>query len=235
MLRNNAGPFLFHRLDRRFRERLYLDKPLGREEGLDGAATTIAVAERHGVVTLFHQLPFLAQVLKNGFSSLEAVKTLIGRGPFRHHPVLVDDFHYLKPVPSSNLEIGGVMSGSDFQRPCPEIRIDSIVGDDRHLTKRCDRQQNLPADHLLESLVCRIDGDGDVAGNRFRTCRGDNDSAFLANEWVQYVEKTPLLVVVFHFEIGEGSVTAGTPVNDLLVTIDEPVVKEADEYLPDRL
>ena len=41
------------------------------------------------------------------------------------------------------------------------------------------------------------------------------------------------MLVVDHFEVADGGLAAGTPVDDVRSAIDEPLLEKADESLPD--
>ena len=84
-------------------------------------------------------------------------------------------------------------------------------------------------------IVVGMDGHGRIAQHRLRPRRSDHDLPLALGERIPDVPEAPRLRVVLDLQIGDGGPAAGAPVDDVIALVDEAVVEEADENLPDGL
>ena len=81
----------------------------------------------------------------------------------------------------------------------------------------------------LVARVGRVDGYGDVAEHGFGAGGGDDDGAGSVGEGVADVVELAETVFVGDFEIGDGGLLDGVPVDDVGAAVDEALLVEADE------
>ncbi|MNO97659.1 hypothetical protein D3C76_893760 [compost metagenome] len=132
-----------------------------------------------------------------------------------------------------------VVGRGDLYATGTELGVAVVIGDDRDAA--ADQWQfDEFADQCLVAFVVRVDGHGSVTQQGFRT-RGGNYQVVLAfgglgavGQRVAQVPQVALLVVVFHFEVGDGRVQLGVPVDQALAAVDKAVFMQAHERFFNR-
>ena len=233
-------------------QRLGGDVPLVGQPGFDDGAGAVAFRHFQGVVfDLFQQ----AGSLEGGddlLARLEAIQTGELRRNVRfdlfvdatveveylsggqHGGVLVEDVDQRQVVAFADFIVVEVVGRGDLHAAGAELGIAVVVGDDRDAPAQ-QRQFDEAADQRLVALVFRVHGHGGVAEHGFRAGGGDDQvvlafSGFLAiGQRVAQVPQVAFLVVVFHFEVGDGGVELGVPVDQALAAIDQAVLVQAYE------
>ena len=100
-----------------------------------------------------------------------------------------------------DLEVERVVAGRDLQRAGHELRVDALVGDDRHRALD-EGHDHVSADRVAPAVVVRVHGDRDVGEDR-RGPRGrDRDTAGRAvGERVDRVGERVVHVLVHELEV----------------------------------
>ena len=130
------------------------------------------------------------------------------------------------------------MRRRDLHAAGAEFAFDVFIGDDRDGAPR-QWQRDHFADKRGVTRVLGIHGDRDVAQHRLRT-RCGHDEGFPGRatrsigERIAYFPELPLHLLAFHFEVGHGRTELGIPMHQSLAAVDEAVLMQADECLPDR-
>ncbi len=83
------------------------------------------------------------------------------------------------------------------------------------------------------ALVGGVYGYGYVAEHGLGAGGGDDDGAGAVGEWIADVVELADALLVLDFEVGDGGLDAGVPVDDVGAAIDEALLVEADEGLVD--
>jgi hypothetical protein len=97
-------------------------------------------------------------------------------------PVRADDGDLLEAVPAPDLEVVGVVPGSDLERARAEVAPDVVVGDDRHLAPD-ERHHGAAADEVAVALVVGMHSDRGVAEHCLDPGGGHHDV------WLEVVER----------------------------------------------
>ncbi|MDT4818223.1 hypothetical protein FQZ97_513140 [compost metagenome] len=258
LLRHELDAAVFHGGDGRFGQRLGGDVPLVGEPGLDDGAGAVALGHFQRVVfDLLQQ----AELLEGGDDLLARLETVeagelrgqaavqlvidaavevehLGLG--QHGGVLVEDVDQRQVVALADFIVVEVVGRGDLHAAGAELGVAVLVGDDRDAAAH-QGQLDEGADQALVALVFRVHGNGAVAEHGFRTGGGD-DQVVLAvgglvavGQGVAQVPQAALLVVVLHFEVGDGGVELGVPVDQALATVDQAVFVQAHEGFLDRI
>ena len=126
------------------------------------------------------------------------------------------------------------MRGSYLYAARAELHVGMLVADDED--GLADYGQNdVFADEVLVALIFGVDGDGGVAEHCFGT-GGRNDEIFVAAfDLIFKVPEEGIFLAVDDFGVGERRSAVGAPVDYARTAVDETLVVEVDEHLPDRL
>src|ERR1039458_6733842 len=89
------------------------------------------------------------------------------------------------------------------------------------------------------ALVLWVNGHGSVAEHGFRARRGNGEKlagvfAIGAEDRVLDLPQMALVLGVNDFEIADSGLAAWAPIDDVRTAVDESLMVEADEGLPDR-
>ena len=178
--------------------------------------------------------PFLGKVCKDLLSRLIPVHALIF---FRN---LRNDFHLClcrhqidqrQIVAAANLEVVEVMCRGDLHCTRPLFRIRVFVGDDRDRSVR-QRQDAHAANHMLVALIIRMHGHSAVAKHGFGAGRRNRDIfVFRTFEPVFQVPHRAFLLALLDLKVRDSGQQFRVPVDQSLVTVDQPVAMHLDENL----
>ena len=134
-------------------------------------------------------------------------------------------------------EVVGVVGGGDFDRAGAEVAGDPLVEDDGDFAAE-QGQAKLFAVEVEVALVFGMDGYGSVAEHGFGAGGGYGDEFAGVFSGVVYDRVADLPEVAFvlvedDFEVADGGLAAGTPVDDVGAAINEALRIEADEGFAD--
>ncbi|MNM56682.1 hypothetical protein D3C81_678590 [compost metagenome] len=257
LLGHELDTAIFHGGDGRLCQRLGGNVPLVGQPRLDDGARTVAFRHFQGVVVDADQQALGVQVGDDLLARDKAVKVgVLGRqlgvdllvnaaveveglGAGQHEGVLVEDVQQRQVVALADFVVVEVVGRGDLHAAGTELGVAVVIGDDRDAA--ADQWQfDEFADQCLVAFVVRVDGHGSVTQQGFRT-RGGNYQVVLAfgglgavGQRVAQVPQVALLVVVFHFEVGDGRVQLGVPVDQALAAVDKAVFMQAHERFFNR-
>ncbi len=109
-------------------------EPLLADQRLDNGAAAVAGADRVRVWLFLDQKPLRLQVGDDGLARLEAILALVRPGLGGHLAVEADGRDNGQAVAVADLEVERVVPGRDLEGAGAELRLDGVVGDDRHQT-----------------------------------------------------------------------------------------------------
>ena len=158
---NNLDLALAHGRDRRFRQRLDIDKPLRRQVWLDDRLAAIAATHRELMRLGFFEKALFLQFRDDQFPRFETIFAAITFDPFAALAAIqersgvdarvgVEDTDLIQAETVADVEIVKIVSGRDLQRAGAEFAIDQWVGDERHDASG-NWQANFFADQILDS------------------------------------------------------------------------------------
>ena len=158
-----------------------------------------------------------------GFVAIEADVGAAVRGDFC---VASDDFYERELVALAGFEIVRIVRGSDFNDAGAEFGVGHFVENDGDFAVH-QRKAHGFAVEIEIALVARIDGDGCVAEHGFGARGGDGEEAVSSRDRIVDVPEAAGHFLVNAFEIRDGGVAAGAPVDHVLAAIDETAFVEA--------
>ncbi len=170
---------------------------------------------------------------------VDAAVEIEGLRAGQHEGVLVEDVQQRQVVSLADFVVVEVVGRGDLHAAGTELGVAVVVGDDRDAATN-QRQFDVLADQCLVALVVRVDRHGGVTQQGFRTGGGDYQVVLAfgglgaVGQRVAQVPQVALLVVVFHFEVGDGRVQLGVPVDQALAAVDQAVFMQAHEGFLDR-
>ena len=132
-------------------------------------------------------------------------------------------------MPLADLEIVKIVRRGDFHRPGALLRVGIFVGDDGNAALG-ERQDDMPAHHVLVAFIRRIHRDRGIAQHRLGTRGRDDDLAAALNR-IADVPDMALHVPALDFEIGDRGLQRRVPVHQALVLIDQPLLMQRAEHL----
>jgi len=233
--RHDAGPALHDGGDRLFGERRDADEPLFGDHGLDVGLAPVALADVVQIRLDPDEVSALLQILDDVLPALVAVLPLVDSAVFVDDAGAVHDLDDLEVLTLRHREVVGIAGRRDLDRARPEVHRDVFIGDDRNAPID-EREDHFLAHHLPVAHVVGVNRNRRVAQHRFRARRGDDDPARRSvGKRITDLPQGPLLLLVFDFQIRNRRMAAGAPVDDVVALIDQPVVVQADEDLPDGL
>ncbi len=150
-----------------------------------------------------------------------------------HVSGLVDHLHDLKVMPPADLEVVGVVSGGHLQNPGAEIQRNVAVPDHRDLPVHEREEDHLPY-AITITLIIGVHRERRVPQHRLGPGGGDDQEFPAPVDGVPDVIEVPRVILVFHFQVGEGGLAPGAPVDDVIAAVDQAVAVQADEDLPHR-
>ncbi len=127
-----------------------------------------------------------------------------------------------------------VVAGGDLECAGAELAVHVVVGDDRNQTL-AQRQPHLLADERSVALVLGVHGHGGIAQDRLGAGGGHGDkvAAAIRQHIFKEVELAHLLGV-FHFQVGDGSLETGRPVDQARAAVDQALLEQAHKGLAHR-
>ncbi len=252
LLGHEGDAAIFNGGDGRFGQRLGRHVPLIRQPRLDDGPGAVALRYFRGVVVdadqkaggveRSHDLLARFEAVEAGvFGGEGAIDGVVQRaveveylGSGQNGSVLVEDVQQRQVVSLADVVVVEVVGRGDLHAAGAELRVAIVVRDDRDATAY-QRQLNELADQRLVALIVRVHGNGRITEHGFRAGRRDDQivqtfSGLCAiGQRVAQVPQMALLVMVFHFEVGDCGVQLGVPVYQPLATVDQAVFVQAHE------
>ena len=174
------------------------------------------------------------EVGNDAFAGYEAVEAVVGRAGQVDVRGGVEDGDRGEVMTLADGEVVGVVRGRDLHRAGTELRLRPVVGEDGDLAvgravDGAEWQRNDFADDGGVACVGRVDGNGSVAEHSFGARGGDDDGASAIGEGIADVVELAEAVFMRDFEVGDGGLLDGVPVDDVAAAIDEVLFVEPDE------
>ena len=258
LLGHELDTAVFNGRNRRLGQRLGRHVPLVGQPRLDDGPGAVALGHLQGVVIDADQQALGIQVGNDLLARDKAVEAGVLRrqagveliveaaveverlGVGQHQRILVEDVQQRQVVTLADFIVVEVVGRGDLHAAGAELGIAVVVGDDRDKTPD-QRQFDELADQRLIALVARVDRNRRVTQQGFRAS-GGNYQVVLAisgggaiGQRVAQVPQVALLVVVFHFKVGDRRVQLGVPVDQALAAVDQAVFMQTHEGFLDRI
>ena len=183
-------PAVAHCVDRGTRKRLHFDEPLKRSLRLDSGSAAVAGADIVNMILDGDKAALLLEIGDDLLSRLISVHSRVSRIVVGDLRVVGEHIENLEPVTLADLEVVGVVSGSDLHAARSEIALDILVGDngDSSADKREDEHFS---DDVLITLVVRVNRNRRIAEKGFGACRCDLDISASVLERIADMPKCP--------------------------------------------
>ncbi len=167
-------------------------------------------------------------------AGFEAIEAVVGRAGEIDVRGLVHDDGRGQVVALADGEVVGVVRGRDLDGAGAELGLGPVVGEDGDFACWFSKdagewESDQFADEFRVARVVGIDGYGDVAEHGFGARGGDDDGAGAVGEGIADVVELAEAVFVRDFEVGDGGLLDGVPVDDVGAAVDEALLVEADE------
>ena len=215
-------------------QRLHLHEPLGGDQGLHIVVAAVAGADIVVVRLHLHQIALLLQILHDGLAALVAVHAVVGAAVLVDVTVIGNDPDDLQIVPQTHLKVVGVVGGGHLYRAGAEADLAVFVAHDGDLTIH-DGQDALLADKVLELLIVGVHGHAGVAHHGLGTGGSHHDIAGAVRQRIADIPQVAGLVHILHLGVRQGGNAVGAPVDDAAALVDEALVIQLAEGLPDGL
>ena len=174
------------------------------------------------------------QVIHNPLAGLEPIQAAIGLGRLLIQArVFIQHINQRQAVPLADLVIVEVVRRRDLDATGSEFLVDVVIRDDRDGAAG-QRQFQFETDQVRVTLVARIDRDRGIAQQCFRTRGGDHHVTFAVGARITDVPELSVFLFRHDFEVGQGGVQHGVPVDQAFAAVDQLVVVEVDKHFSHR-
>ncbi len=236
MLGCDADVALLDSFDGAVGEGLNFDEPLRGKARLDDGLAAVAVADVVGVVLDGCEEALGFEVGDDLLSGDIAIKAGVGAAFRVDVAGVVHDVDRWKMVALAQSKIVGVVRRGHLDGAGAEVAADPFIENDGNLTGDERQAEFFPA-QMKVALVFRMNGYGYVAEHGLGA--GGRNGQKLARilsvcgeHRIINLPQMALVLVVNHFEVADGGLAPGTPVDDVCAAIDEALLVEADEGFP---
>ena len=234
-LGHELDPAVPDHLQRRLGQRLHLHKPLGGDQGLHVVVAAVAGAHVVGVVLHLFQEAQGFQVGHHGLAGLVAVHAAVLAAVFIDGAVVVEDADGLEIVPETHLEVVGVVGRGHLDAAGAEVHLHVLVGHNGDLPVHQRQDAGLPH-QVLVALVGGVHGHAGIAHHGLGPGGGHHQiPAGAVGQRIAQMPQMAGLIGVLHLGVGEGRQAVGAPVDDTAALVDQTLVVELAEGLPDGL
>jgi hypothetical protein len=146
--------------------------------------------------------------------------------------LLGEDVDRGQAVALGDLPVSGVVGRGDLDRAGAELAVDGRVR--HHRDRPVDQgQAHRPADQVAVAGVVGVDGHGGVAQHRLGPRGRHPDEARPVLERVPQAGQLAGDLLVLDLDVGQGGEAAGAPVDDPPAPVEQVLLVEGDEHLPD--
>ena len=185
-----------------------------------------------GALLLAHHQALFLHIGPELFARRKAIQSGIRPSLGVKGRVRVHDVDHGQVVAQPDLIVIRIMARRHLERAGAKGRIDIGVGNHRNRpVKR--RHQRCLAHQVTIALVVGVDGHGGITQDRLRPRGTHLQIAALLQRVAEGVE-CALLLFIFHFQIADRALAAGTPVHQPLAAIDQAFLVEANKSFQHR-
>ena len=201
-----------------------IHEPLQAYQGFHHRVAPLTVAHGVTVVLDFLQKSQALQLGNYFIPSLKALHAGVLSGGVGHVAVKSDDVYDFQLVPLADLEIYQIVARRYLQCSSAEVPADGVVADNGDASAH-DGERGPAAQQMLVAGVFGIYGYSCVAQHGLRAGGGYSYMRpGVLFQRVSDVIKGAVLLLVVHFQVGEGGCAPRTPVDDALVAVNEALV-----------
>ena len=231
---NETGlPFLNHP-DGFFCQGLHLHEPLGGDDGLHVLMAAVAGANIVGVILHLDQVTACFQIGDDLRPRFVTVQALVLAAQLVDLAVVVQNPDDFQIVAQAHLKVVGVVGGGHLHAAGAEFHLGVVIGNHGDLFIH-QGQNDLLAHDVLVALVVGVDADTGVAQHGLGTGGGDDHFAGAVCQRIADVPQVAGLIHVFHFRVRQGGDAVGAPVDDPAALVNQALLVQGDEDLPDGL
>ena len=151
-----------------------------------------------------------------------------------HAGGLREDVQHGEIVAAAHFKVVEVVRRRDLHAARTEFAVDVFVGDHGNFAVGERKLQRL-SDQMLIAFVFRMNGDGLVAEERFRTRRRHDDAFGAVGAGITDFPDGAFFFLVFHFKVRHGRLELAVPVHEARAAIDEAFFIELHEGVDDDL
>jgi len=231
---NDPGLFLHHGGDGLFGQGFDFHKPLFGHHRFDIRFTAVALTDIVRVRLRADEIAFFFQIGDHIFARLITILPFVLSAMLIDDSLPVHDGNDFQIVALSHGKIVGIGTGGDLHRARAEIHRHIVVGDDRYWFIH-ERQNDQFADFIFVARVVRMNGHGRIAQHRLRPGCGHDNVALAVGVGITDIPQETLIGLEFHFQVGNGRMTARTPVDDIVPLVNHIFIIKPHKYFPDRL
>ena len=177
-----------------------------------------------------HQISAVAKVVYYCLSCLVALHSGIFSAVFVYMSIIGHYVYDRKIVAQTDLKVIGVMRRSYLDSAGAEIHLDIIVSNNRYFGAD-KRQSDLFADKILISFIIRIDRNGSIAEQRFRSGRGKLNISAAVGQRITQMPEISVLFAVFDLSVRDRGQAMRAPVDDPLAAVYQSLFVKADKDL----
>ena len=153
---------------------------------------------------------------------------------FRHPTVIIDRHNQIQIVPSTNLKVIWIVCRCDLYNARTKLHIHVFIGYNGNRLVLY-RQYHHLAHNILVSLIIGVDSHSRVAKHRFGSCRCNNYTTIAVFKRIFNVIEFSLLLFVLNLQITQRRMTPWTPVDYVLVLVNQALFVELHKNLPNGL
>ena len=213
-------------------KRFHFDKPLFRSKRFNNRMAARAVTDGMFFFFAFYKKPHIRKIFDDLFPALVAVHAIISARLFVHRAVFIHDDDGFQMVAFTHGKVIWIMGRCNLYTACTIFHIYIFISDDRNLSVSSRQLHPLP-DQMRISFIFRINSDGRITGNRFRTGRRDAHSTFLISKRIIEIPQMAHIIFMLYFDIGKRRLAAGTPVGNAEPLINQTFFIKGYKYFTD--
>ena len=237
--RNELRPAAFDRFQGHLGEGFHLEEPLGAETRFNDGIRALGVPHRRGIFLHLFQVSGFLQHLDDLLAGDETVFTHQDAGFLVQLTVLVDDVQHLQVVPEADLRIVDIVRRSHLQASGTKVHLYVIILNHRDFPVDQRDQDFLSAQPVM-ALVVRIDADGGIGHDGFRTGGRDHEElvsgiSFPVGNIIPQMIEVALGVLMDHFIVADGSKRFRVPVDHPDALVNPALLVEVNKRIDHRL
>ena len=211
---------------------LHLHEPLGGDQGLHVVVAAVAGAHVVVIGLGLHQIALLLQILHDLLAALIAVHSVVGAAVFVDLAIIADAADDLQVVAQTHLKVVGVVGGGHLHSAGTKAQLHVIIRHDGDLPVH-DGQDTGFAHQMLEPLVLRVHGHAGIAHHGLGPGGSHDEVTGAVRQGIADMPQVAGLVHILHLGVTQGRDAVGAPVDDAAALINEALVVQLTEGLPD--
>ena len=232
--RYQADVIVHHMLIGRLGEFFHLDKPLGRELGLDYRIGALRETHVVGIVFHLYQMTSRLQFLHYFLAHHKAVFTHKQLTGLIDGAVIVKDINGRQVMLLPQLVVVDVVGRGNLQTAGTEVHGYVLIQDNGHLAVD-QRYDGRFAMQVLVALIVRVDAHGRIAQDGLRPGGGDGYSGVFARHRVGHVVEFGLHLFIDHLIVRQGGFALRIPVDHAHPAVYMALAVEINKHLDHRL